>query len=343
MAQDWEGHSEFREVSFSEFMNSRLSDVLAGSPTLKLLFGGVILFIIALIVFNSYFIVKVGEEGVVRRLGKYTASKPEGIHFKIPIIEKVDIVEVAKTQTEQFGFRTEKAGIKTQYSPDEFPQESEMLTGDMNIVDLYFEVQYRIKDAAAFLFNVRSPVKALRNAAESSMRQVIGDHGFDEALGTEEGDVSAEEISTLVKEKLQQLMDKYESGILVVNVTLKQVEPPRNVRPAWDDVNKAEQYKRQMENLAQQKLLQALPKARGNAKRLIAEAKAYKIERINRAKGEKEKFLNILKEYQLAKEITRRRIFLETMEEILAGIEDKIVIDEDVSDRIFNLLNLNQQ
>ena len=341
MAQNWGDQPEFREINFGELMNSRLRDVMAGSPMLKLLFGGAVILIIVIVVLNSFFTIQPGEEGVIRRFGKHISSKPEGIHFKIPFIEKVDIVKVAKVEVELFGFRAEKTGVRTEYSQMEFLDESEMLTGDMNIVDLKFSVQYRIKDAAAFLFNVRSPIKALRDATEAAMRQVVGDRGFDEAITSREEE--KEEIGMLVKQKLQELLDRYNTGILVVDVKLPRVEPPKNVRSAWDAVNKAEQYKKEMKNLAQQKLNEAIPRAEGKASRIIAEAEAYKIQRINRAKGEQEKFLNILKEYDLAKEITKRRIFLETMEEILTGIDEKIIIDEDVANKSFNLLNLNQQ
>lgn len=338
MAQNWGDQPEFREINLGELMNSRLSELMAGSPMLKLLFGGAIILIIVIVVLNSFFTVQPGEEGVIRRFGKYVSSQPAGMHFKVPFIDSVDIVGVDKVETEEFGYRTEKVGVRTQYSTRDFPEESEMLTGDMNIVDLEFAVQYKIKDAYEFLFNVRSPVKALREAAEASMRQIVGDRGIDEAITSGREDIQIE-----VKGKIQKILDGYNSGIFIVNVKLQKANPPRNVIAAWDAVNKALQYKEQMKNLAQQKLNEAIPRAEGRASRIVAEAEAYKIQRVNRAKGEQEKFLNILKEYLLAKEITKRRIYLETMEEILTGIDEKVIIDEDVSNKIFNLLNLNQQ
>lgn len=338
MAQNWGEQPEFREINIGELMNTRLSDLMAGSPILKLLFGGAIILIIVIIALNSFFTVQPGEEGVIQRFGKYVSSQPSGMHFKVPFVDRVDIVRVSKVETEEFGYRTEKVGVRTQYSTRNFPEESEMLTGDMNIVDLKFAVLYKIKDAYAFLFNVRSPVKALREASEASMRQIVGDRGIDEAITS-----GREEIQIEVKDKIQKILDSYNSGIFIVNVKLQEANPPRNVIAAWDAVNKASQYKEQMKNLAQQKLNEAIPRAEGRASRIVAEAEAYKIQRINRAKGEQEKFLNILKEYLQAKEITKRRIFIETMEEILIGIDEKVIIDADVSNKIFSLLNLNQQ
>ena len=334
MPERWDQNPEFREVSFREIWNSKLGDLASGSPFTKLIIYGAILILIVIVVFKSFFLVQAGEEGVVRRFGKYTSSKSAGFHTRIPFIDRVDIVDVENVETLEFGFRTEKAGISTQYSQVDYPEESEMLTGDMNIIDIDFAIQYRIQNARNFLFNVRNPIGTLKNASEASMRQLTGDRGFDEIRHTRN------EIETEVREKIQKLMDDYGTGILISYVKLQHVKAPEKVMSAWNAVNKAEQYKDEMKNLADQKYNEALPKARGQAIQIIKKADAYRIQRVNRAQGEKEKFLSILEEYNQAQEITRRRIFLETMETILTQISEKIIIDHDVSNSILNLLNL---
>ncbi len=334
MAQGWNEGSEFREIKFGEIWNSTIRELTSDSPFMKVVFYGAILLFIVLLALNSVYVVEPGEEGIIRRFGKYVRSTPSGMHAKLPIIDRVDVVDVKNVETLEFGFRTEKAGIRTQYSAMDFPEESEMLTGDMNIIDIDFAVQYRIGNARDFLFNVRNPVDALRNASEAVMRQLIGDRGFDEIR------LSRDEIEIEARDRIQKLMDTYGAGILVIYVKTQEINPPRKVMSAWDAVNKAEQYKDEMNNLAQQKYNEAIPRATGHASQVVNKARAYAIQRINRAEGEKKKFLLVLNQYQQAREVTRRRIFLETMETILTQIDEKIIIDQDVSNNIFNLLNL---
>jgi len=269
-------------------------------------------------------------------------SRSAGFHIKLPFIDRVDIINVAKVRTLEFGFRTEKPGIRTKYSALDYPQESEMLTGDMNIVDIDFVVQYKIGSASDFIFNVRNPENALRAASEAVMRQLIGDRGFNEILTSKETlSYSQDNLEIEARDQIQKLMDAYGSGISVIYVKAKAITPPQKVIAAWDNVNKAQQYKEEMSNRARQMYNRAIPNASGQADKIVSRAQAYAIQRTNRAEGEKEKFLSILKEYRLVPDITRRRIFLETMETILTQIDEKIIIDQDVSRNIFNLLNLN--
>ncbi len=282
-----------------------------------------------LFVFNtSFYSVEAGEVGVIQRFGKYVRKTGSGLHFKLPWgIEKVSKVNVEYRYKEEFGFHTVQAGITSRFETahqSEFEKTSLMLTGDLNSAVVEWSVQYNIKDPRSYLFNVRNPERTLRDMCESIMREIVGDRSVTEVLT-----MGREEINVAVRDQLQGVLDAYESGIKITQVICQNVLPPRDVKSSFDEVNTAQQEMSKIENQARAEFNRVIPKARGNAQKMINEAEGYKQQRINRAAGDVARFRSILTEYQKAPEITRQRIYLETMAKILPKIKHKVVIDED--------------
>jgi membrane protease subunit HflK len=296
---------------------------------------GIVLFIIAIWLLSGVYIVHPNEEGIIRRWGRYYASKGPGIHYHIPWpVERVDKPPIAKIQKMEIGFRTIRTGPPAVYQPHE--EESLMLTGDINIVDLWFIVQYRIKDARAYLFNVRNIKKTIKDAAEAAMRQTIGDRGVDEALT-----IGKEEIQDVAEKRLQRILDLYQSGIHVVTVKLQDVHAPGEVKEAFEGVASAREARERLVNEALGKYNTEIPKARGEAEKTIKEAEAYAVKRVKHSQGEAKRFLDRLKAYRKAKTVTKDRLYLETMREILPDIE-KVIMAEP-REGILKFLNLRAQ
>ncbi len=277
---------------------------------------------------SGIFIVGPDERGVVLRFGEVVREVGPGPGYHLPWpIEQVLKPSVTQIRKEEFGFRTVDVGPPARYRS--IDPEALMLTGDGNIVKLEFIVQYRVKPepnaAMDFLFNVRDPRSTLRVAAEAAMRQVVGSNKIDDALTDER-----ERIQFEAQEMMQLILDDYRSGIDVVTVQLQDVQPPDEVSDAFKDVISAEQDKERMINEARGYANDVVPKARGQAARLINEADGYRQAKIQRATGESERFLALYEEYAKAQNITRTRLYLEAMEEILPGV-DKVLIDESVS------------
>lgn len=278
------------------------------------------------------------EVGVIQRFGKYMRLSPPGLHAKLPFgIEKVTPVKVKRVYKEEFGVRTLRPGVRTQYSPREYLDESLMLTGDLNILDVRWIVQFRIREPIKLLFNVRNPVDNLRDVAEAIMRRFVGDYRVDEVLTIER-----EEIDNLVQQEMQKILDKYESGIQIVTVKLLDVNPPEKVKPAFNEVNEAKQEREQMINQAWEAYNKAIPRAKGEAEKTIREAEGYSLDKINRAKGEAERFLSILAEYKKAPEITKKRMYLETLLGVLPKAKEKYIIDAEQSS-ILPLLDIRKK
>lgn len=299
--------------------------------------GAILLAIIAIVVLftTTWFTIDPEQRGVVRRLGKYVRTVDPGLHFKLPFgIEKVDAVPVMNQLKVEFGFRTDRPGVRTQYAAQDFPEESLMLTGDLNVADVEWVTQYRISEPQDFLFKVRNVETTFRDMNEAVMREVVGDHSINEVLTT-----GRMEIETAVRDKLQALCKQYEMGLTVDQVILQDVNPPEPVRPAFNEVNQAQQEKEKLVNQARQQYNQIIPRARGEAAKAIEEAHGYAIERINRARGEAERFRVLFEEYQKAPEVTRQRIYLETMATVMSKVGRKVVVDEE-SSGILPLLNL---
>jgi len=270
------------------------------------------------------------EVGVVQRFGEYNRTVGSGLNYHLPFpIEKVTTPKVTEVKRIEIGFRT--VG-KNQYRTIE--QESLMLTGDENIVDAELIVQYKIKDPIDYLFNFIGPELTLREASEASLRTVIGRHNIDEALTS--GKLMIQEET---KELLQIILDKYETGVIVVAVQLQDVSPPKQVIDAFKDVASAKEDKNRMINEAEGYRNDVIPKARGEAQAMIREAEGFRESRIKRAEGDVAKFKAIVKEYIKAKDVTKERLYLEAMEEILPGI-DKYIVPNGEDGNLLNLLNL---
>tara|TARA_B100000427_G_scaffold289097_1_gene264603 strand:- start:443 stop:1411 length:969 start_codon:yes stop_codon:yes gene_type:complete len=270
------------------------------------------------------------EVGVVRTFGEYTRVAQSGLNFHLPYpIETVNTPKVTEVKRIEIGFRTLRNG---QYRTIE--KESLMLTGDENIVDAEMIVQYKIKDPVEYLFNIVEPVLTVREAAEASLRTVVGRNKIDETLTTGKFTIQEE-----TKDQLQSILDKYKSGIHIVAVQLQDVSPPKEVIGAFKDVASAKEDKNRMINQAEGYRNDIIPKARGEAEAMIRDAEGFKESRIKRSEGDATKFSTILKEYRKAKSITQKRLYLETMEKVLPDIEKIIVPDKD-SGNMLNLLNL---
>ena len=279
------------------------------------------------------YIVGPDEVGVVQTFGKHSRISQSGLNYHLPYpIETVQTPKVTEVKRVEIGFRTMG---KNQFRTIE--KESLMLTGDENIVDAELIVQYKIKDPVAYTFNFVKPEQTVREAAEATLRTIIGRHKIDEALTA--GKFMIQEESKFL---LQSILDKYETGIFVVAVQLQDVSPPKQVIAAFKDVASAKEDKNRMINQAEGYRNNVIPKARGEAQAMIREAEGFKVARIERAEGDVAKFNAMLVEYKKGKDVTRKRMYLETMEEILPNIEKYIVPDGDGSN-FLNLLNLNAQ
>jgi membrane protease subunit HflK len=277
--------------------------------------------------FSLWFTVAPEEVGVVLRFGKYTRTVNPGLNFKLPFgIEKAYKVPVERQLKLEFGFRSTTPGVGTQYSSSGYLEESLMLTGDLNAAQVEWIVQYRINDPYKFLFRVRNAVLTFRDVNEAVMRKIVGDRTVDEVLT-----VGRQEVASTVATKLQELCDQYEIGIKVVQVVLQDVNPPEQVKPAFNEVNEAQQEREKLINQAKSEYNKVIPKARGEAARTIEGAKGYALERVNNARGEASKFNSVFKEYLKAKEVTRQRIYLETMNDILQKVGRKLITDEEVT------------
>ncbi len=298
-----------------------------------------ILITIAIVVlfFTGLYTVDPEEMGVIQRFGKYVKTTEPGLHFKIPFgVDKLTKVRVKRVFKEEFGFRTITAGVKSTYSTRDYNDESLMLTGDLNIADVEWIVQYRIKDPVKFLFNIRNIEETIRDLSESFTRQIVGDRSGDEVIV-----LSRKEIADEVQVELQKTLDEYNSGIEIYTINLQNVNPPEPVKPAFNDVNSAKQEKERILNDAWQNYNKIIPEAKGKAKRTIEEAEGYAINRVNRATGDANKFIQIFNQYKNAKDVTKKRLYLETMQEILPKIDKVFVVDDDLKG-LLPLLNLGE-
>ncbi len=278
------------------------------------------------------------EVGVIQRFGKYIGLSSPGLHTKIPFgIDKVTPIKVEKIFKEEFGTRGVGTGVKTGTSYGVDLEESLMLTGDLNILDVRWIVQFKIKDPIKLLFVVRNPLQVIRDVSEIVMRRFVGDYTVDEVLT-----IKREEIDHLAQFEMQKILDDYQTGIQIITVKLLDVNPPDKVKPAFNEVNEAKQEKEKMINQAWEAYNKAIPKAKGEAERTIRQAEGYSVDKVNRAKGEAARFLVTLNEYKKAPEITRTRLYLETLAEVLPKAKEKYIIDPTQSS-ILPLLDLSKK
>ena len=301
-------------------------------------FGTIVIILAVLIfIFTGLYTVNPEEVGVIQRFGKYINTTEPGLHFKIPFgVDKLTKVKVKHVYKEEFGFRTLQAGVQSKYSSRSFDQESIMLTGDLNIGDVEWIVQYRIKDPVKYLFRIRNIVETIRDLSESVTRQIVGDRSGDEVIV-----LSRKEIADEIQVELQQKLDNYGAGIEIYTINLQNVNPPERVKPAFNDVNSAKQEKERIVNEAWQNYNQIIPEARGKAKRTIEEAEGYAINRVNRANGDAQRFIQMYNQYKFAKSVTKTRLYLETMQKILPKVEKVYVVDE-AQKGLLPLLDLGQ-
>lgn len=284
----------------------------------------IIIVILAIIlVWGSVFQVETEEVGVITRFGKFSRITDPGLNSKIPFIERVYKVPTERQQKLEFGFRTVRAGINTEYSTTGSGEESLMLTGDLNLADVEWVVQYRIDDPYNYLFKVRNPEGTLRDLSEATVRQIVGDRTVNEVLT-----VGRIEITVKVEEMLQALCREYSLGVKIEQVVLQDVNPPDPVKAAFNAVNEAQQEKETLINQAKSEYNRVIPRAKGEAEETIQKAEGYATERVNNALGETARFNDLYREYVKAPDVTKKRIYLETMARVMPTLGNKIITDQ---------------
>lgn len=290
--------------------------------------------VVLILVFSMGFTVEPEEVGIVTRFGAYKRVVSPGLNIKAPWpIEAVTKVPVERQLKQEFGYRTVEAGINTSYEADP-ENEAQMLTGDLNVAVVEWTTQYRVRDPYLYLFKIRNVTSTFRDMNETIMRQVIGDRSVNEVLT-----VGRQEIADEVEQRLQDLCDQYETGIKVEQIVLQDVNPPDLVKPSFNEVNQAQQEREKLTNEAKSLYNQAIPRARGQALQMIEQAEGFATDRVNRARGDADLFDEVYEAYRTAPEVTRRRMYLETMAEIYPKVEKKLIIDDDLSN-IVPLLQL---
>jgi len=318
-----------RTIDISQFTRQR--------PPAKTIGLIALVVVLAILAFSSIFTIQPEQVGVVLRFGGYNRTAEPGLNFKLPSpLEQVLKVPVQRQLKQEFGFETVEAGVRTRYSERDFENESLMLTGDLNVAVVEWIAQYRVDDPYKYLFKVRNVDKTFRDMNEAVMRSVVGDRSVDEVIT-----VGRLEIEDEVKVRLQELCDRYETGIVVDQIVLQDVNPPDPVKPSFNEVNQAEQERERAINDARSEYNRIIPKARGQAQETIQQAEGYALDRVNRARGDAAAFEKVMAAYQRAPEVTRRRIYLETMEAIYPNTERKLILDGDLSG-VLPLLDLKQ-
>jgi membrane protease subunit HflK len=295
-------------------------------PSTRLIQIIVVLVVALLLLVSSYYQIEPDEVGVVLRFGKLVRTSDPGPHFKIPLgVESVTKVPIQRQLKQEFGFRTVRAGKETQYAPPsrETFAESMMLTGDLNVANVEWIVQYRIQDPTAYLFHVRDQIETFRYMSEAAVRAIVGDHSVDEVIT-----IGREDIARQAQEELQRLCKLYGIGIEIQQLVLQNVNPPDPVKPAFNEVNQAIQEKERAINDAWADYNQSVPRAKGEAEQAVRAAEGYATERVNKAQGDAKRFESIYAEYRKAPDVTRKRIYLETMLSLIPKVGRKLILDE---------------
>ena len=337
----WDNNPEGQQRSLPDLPEiiKKVGDSLSLGKGRKPLWLIVIVIVLAIILaYTAFYTIPPGHQGIVLRFGRYSGMVLPGLHFKIPFgVDTVFKVHTEQVDTESFGFKSVRPGIRTQYEKSAATErESLMLTGDLNVIDVEWIIQFRREDPRKYLFNVRDPVMAIRDISESVNRRIVGNRSFDYVLQ------NREEVNRMAQEELQKILDEYESGIRVVNVRLQNVVPPDPVKGAFNEVNEAQQEKERLINEAQETYNRQIPRAKGEAERAINGARGFALERVNHAKGDVARFSAVLKEYQNAREVTKRRLYLEAYQTILPNAKQIYIIDSEQKG-LLPLLQLNQQ
>ena len=286
-----------------------------------------VLVVVVLIVLGAYtsmYEVDTEETGVVLRFGKFSGFADPGLHFKLPLgIDRVYLVPTGRVLKEEFGFRTVTPDIRSTFTKRGLQEESLTLTGDLNVSDVEWIVQFQVADPFKFMFRINDPVGTIRDIAEAMVRKVIGNANVTEVLTTERALLANE-----IQGDLQSTLNEYDIGVRIVTVKFQDVTPPDPVKAAYNEVNEAEQQRESLIFQAREQFNREVPRARGEAKKVLQEAEGYAVERVNKARGETNRFLALLTEYRKAPSVTRSRIYLETLEEVLPRLEEIYVMDD---------------
>ncbi|MFT7388455.1 MAG: membrane protease subunit HflK [Candidatus Endobugula sp.] len=315
--------------------NIQLSDILR-SP--RQIGSGIAIALFVYLIFSSYYTVSAESVGIVQRFGNYHSAVDPGLHFKIPFgVDSVTEVPIKRQLKEEFGFGTPGATYTQQIAnPQEWRLETTIVTGDLNTALVEWVIQFRIENAFDFLFKVRDPGAALRDISESVMREVVGDRTVDEVLT-----IGRQGIEATAQVKMQEVTNLYQMGLRIDQVQLKNVNPPKPVQASFDEVNEAKQERERMINVARGEYNKAIPRAKGRADQKVQSSEGYAIQRVNEAQGDSNKFNALLVEYIKAPAVTKRRIYLETMAEVLPKVTNKVILD-DKATSILPLLQLNK-
>ena len=289
------------------------------------------------LLWTSFYTVHSDSVAVVQRFGRYIKEVPPGLHMKIPFgADVITIVPVKRQLKQEFGFETPGASDAYQV-PRDADAETQMVTGDLNAALVEWVVQYRVADPLKFLFQIREPRNTLRDVSESVMREVVGDRTVDEVLT-----IGREEIEVEALARMQSLATKYELGVSIDQVQLKNVNPPQPVQGSFNEVNQAQQEKEKLINEARREYNRVIPLAEGERDQRIREAEGYRLRRVNEAEGDVARFNAVLTEYLKAPEVTKRRIYIETLQQVLPLLRSKVILDE-AGQQILPLLQLDSE
>ena len=284
----------------------------------------ILIFLIVIGGYSSMYEVDTEETGVVLRFGKFYGFADPGLHFKMPLgIDLVYLVQTGRVLKEEFGFRTVKPDVRTAYTKRGLEEESLTLTGDLNVSDVEWIVQFQVSDPFKFIFRIKDPVGTIRDIAEAMVRKAIGNANVTEVLTTERALLANE-----IQQDLQSTLNLYDIGVRIVTVKFQDVTPPDPVKAAYNEVNESEQQRESLIFQAREQFNREVPRARGEAKKVLQEAEGYAVERVNKARGETNRFLALLTEYRKAPSVTRSRIYLETLEVVLPRLDEIYVMDD---------------
>ncbi|PLX78050.1 MAG: FtsH protease activity modulator HflK [Desulfuromonas sp.] len=321
--QDWgQGPSaddlEKKVIEIRDQFKNKLGPVKGVVPLL------VVVVLLVIGAYSSFYKVDTEETGVVLRFGKFASFSESGLHFKIPFgVDQVYLVQTGRVLKEEFGFRTVQPGVRSSYTKKGLEEESLTLTGDLNVSDVEWIVQFQIADPFKFIFRIKDPVETIRDICEAMVRKAIGNANVTEVLTTERAQLASD-----IEADLQNTLNDYDIGVRIVTVKFQDVTPPDPVKAAFNEVNESEQQKESLIFQAREQFNREVPRARGEAKKALQEAEGYAVERINKARGETNRFLALLAEYRKAPEVTRKRIHIETLEEILPRLEETYIMDD---------------
>ncbi len=338
MSWDWEKLKQQQQgkggvpPQMDEFVNRFKKIKLPGGPLL------IIIILIVLLVVTSVYTVRQDEVGIVQLFGRYVRTTQPGLNFKLPLgIEKVTKVNVKQIQTEEFGFSSARIDTRARFrTGSDTDSVALMLTGDLNVALVPWIVQYRVKDPYDYLFKVRNVRRILTDMSEASMRLVVGDRSINEVIS------KRDEIAVEARGLLQKELDQAQTGIHIVTIEMKRTNVPQPVQPSFNEVNQATQEKEQMIYQAKEEYNKSIPAARGEAERTIKTAEGYALNRVNRAKGDAARFTSLYGEYVKAKDVTKRRLYLETLKEVFPKLGPKYIVDADQKN-LLPLLNLGKQ